>query len=135
MVVWNTGGVFLDTIAYRTRSVEFDVPTALTTSKLNEVTGNMNVENERWHVTLSVAGDKTISIQSMTDSPVSVNGTGKYVENGDSWGGTPEKPTSRDAIYLNYSCTRTDGNICEVHDTLVFRDRGIKVEEARPTIK
>ncbi|MEN6363266.1 MAG: DUF1735 domain-containing protein [Bacteroidales bacterium] len=135
MVVRNTGGVFLDTIAYRTRSVEFDIPTALTTSKLNEVTGNMNVENELWHVTLSVAGDKTISIQSMTDSPVSVSGTGKYVENGDSWGGTPEKPTPRDAIYLNYSYTRTDGNICEVHDTLVFRDRGIKVEEARPTIK
>lgn len=57
------------------------------------------------------------------------------MENGDSWGGTPENPTPRDAVYLNYFYERENGQRCEVLDTLVFRDRGIVFEADRPTIK
>lgn len=135
MEVKNSTGDILSTVVYRSNYVEFDVPVALTTTKLNEVTGTLNVENEKWNVSLSVDNDNNIVVKSLTGSPISVNGLGKYVENGDTWGGTPENPTPRDVLHLNYTYTRSNGNICHVSDTLVFRDRGIKVEEARPTLK
>ena len=135
MVVKSSVGDVLSTVVYRTRSVEFDIPTTLTTTKLNEVNGTMNVETESWKVNLSVDNDKNILVKTATGSAITVNGTGKYVENGDTWGGTPENPTPRDVLHVNYTYTRTNGNICEVSDTLVFRDRGIKIEEARPTVK
>ncbi|MEA4937172.1 MAG: DUF1735 domain-containing protein [Paludibacter sp.] len=135
MQVKNSAGDILSTVVYRSNYVEFDVPVVLTTTKLNEVTGTLNVENEKWNVSLSVDNDKNIVVKSLVGSPVTVSGTGKYVENGDTWGGTPENPTLRDVLHLNYTYTRSNGNICQVSDTLVFRDRGIKVEEARPTLK
>lgn len=135
MEVKNMNGDLLSTVMYRTRSVEFDIPTVLTTKKLNEVTGTMNVETESWKVVLSVDENKDILVKTDTGSAVVVNGTGKYVENGDTWGGTPEKPTPRDVLHLHYSYVRTNGNICVVSDTLVFRDRGIKIEEERPVLK
>jgi len=135
MVVKNVGGDVLNTVVYRTRSVEFDILTALTTKKLNEVSATMNVENENWKVILAVDNDKNILVQTDAGSAITVTGTGKYVENGDTWGGTPENPTPRDVLHLNYTYTRSNGNICEVSDTLVFRDRGIKLEEARPAVK
>jgi len=135
MEVKDSNDDVLNTVVYRTRSVEFDIPTFLTTRKLNEVSGTLNVENEKWNLLLTVDANKQIVVSTDAGSTITVNGSGKYVENGDTWGGTPENPTPRDVLYLNYSYTRSNGNVCFVSDTLVFRDRGIKVEEARPVIK
>lgn len=135
LIVKNSGGTVLSTTIYRTSNVEFDIPTVLTTTKLNEVAGTMNVGKETWNISLNVDGNSKIIVQSLSTSPISITGTGEYVVNGDTWGGTPEEPTRRDALHLNYFYTRTDGSLCEVSDTLVFRDRGIKVVEARPTLK
>jgi len=135
MLVKNVAGNILNIVIYRANYVEFDMPVKLTTTKLNQVTGTLNVENETWNISLTVDNDKNIVIKSLIGSPITVNGMGKYVENGDTWGGTPENPTPRDVLHLQYSYTRSNGNICEVFDTLVFRDRGIKVEEARPVLK
>lgn len=135
MVVKNTGGTILNTVVFRTRSVEFDIPTVLTTTKLNEVVGTMNVEKESWNISLTVSDNNKITIVSTLVSTIIISGVGEYVMNGDTWGGTPQEPTLRDAIRLSYSYKRSNGDICEVSDTLVFRDRGIKVEEARPAVK
>jgi len=125
----------VDTVIYRTQNVEFDIVTELTTTKLNQVSGTLNIGTEKWNLLLDVDNSKNIVVGTGAGSPIHVSGTGKYVENGDTWGGTPENPTPRDVLYLNYSYTRSNGNVCEVSDTLVFRDRGIKMEEARPAIK
>jgi hypothetical protein len=135
MIVKDVNGGVLNTVVYRTRSVEFDIPTTLTTKKLNEVSGTLNVETEKWNLLLTVDSNGNIVVKTDAGSAITVNGTGKYIENGDSWGGTPEKPTPRDVLHLNYSYTRSNGNVCLVSDTLVFRDRGIKIEEARPAVK
>jgi hypothetical protein len=52
-----------------------------------------------------------------------------FVTNGESWGGK-----QYDAFYLNYTYVLANGNNCSVKDTLVLRDRGIIIEEARPIL-
>lgn len=135
MTVKDTGGNITKTVVYRADYVEFDTPVFLTSTALNAVNGSMNVESETWKLVLTVDNTNHIVVSTENGSAITVNGTGEYVENGDSWGGTPEKPTPRDALYLNYTYVRNNGEVCEVSDTLVFRDRGIKIEEARPTLK
>lgn len=126
---------FVRAVVYRADFVEFDDVVTLTTTALNQVKTRLNVENDKWDIALDVDANNNIVISTLPGSPVTVNGTGKYVEGGDTWGGTPEEPTPRDVLHLNYSYTRNNGNVCEVSDTIVFRDRGIKVEEARPVLK
>ncbi|GAB1416690.1 hypothetical protein MASR2M117_20960 [Paludibacter sp.] len=126
---------FVREVVYRADYVEFDDVVTLTTTALNQVKTRLNVENDKWDIALDVDANKNIVVSTLAGSPVTVSGTGKYVEGGDTWGGTPEKPEPRDVLHLKYSYTRINGNVCEVSDTLVFRDRGIKVEEARPTLK
>lgn len=58
-----------------------------------------------------------------------VTGTGKFVKNGDEWGG--EK---RPALYLDYQIN-DDRYLHMVKDTLVFRDKAVALEEFTPTIK
>lgn len=54
-----------------------------------------------------------------------VSGTGKFVEDGDTWGGK-----LHDVIYLDYSYTDTVNNeMHQVLDTLVIRDRNVVFEE------
>ncbi|MGB5420220.1 DUF5627 domain-containing protein, partial [Algibacter sp.] len=77
-------------------------------------------------------------------SSVAVTGSGKFVEDGDEWGGQ-----SRDVIYLDYEYRETEVEVTEnrffgtlistetatfdllhtVKDTLVIRDRDVKFEE------
>ncbi len=58
-------------------------------------------------------------------------GSGKFVENGDAWGGK-----TRDVIYLNYSYLDEARNeFHEVKDTMVIRDRAIGFETFVPTLK
>lgn len=60
-----------------------------------------------------------------------VAGSGKFVKEGDSWGGK-----KRDVIYLKYKITDTTLN--EVHDatdTIVIRDRTVKFETFTITVK
>ena len=96
----------------------------------------MNIKDEEWTLEVTADDDENMTVVSSEDSPVTVTyGAGHYKENADTWGGTPEDPTPRDAIYLNYFYERQDGNVCEISDTLVFRDRGIVFENERPTIQ
>lgn len=80
--------------------------------------GNVNIE-------LVFGDDGNCTIQSFEDDAYNVSGSGKFVENGDMWGGK-----ERDVIYLDYSYTDAANNETHaVKDTLVVRDRNVVFEE------
>ncbi len=96
-------------------------------------TDNVNLE-------LTFDGNGNITINNVAGDKFTVTGTGKFVEDGDEWGG--EK---RDVIYLDYQysdvqiaetkflgqvATRSEVNLTHtVKDTLVIRNRDVKFEE------
>ena len=68
-------------------------------------------------------GDCTIT--SFNDDAYNISGSGKFVQDGDEWGGKKQ-----DVIYLDYSYTDAANNETHaVKDTLVIRDRNVKFEE------
>jgi hypothetical protein len=136
LTVRDQSGEIVSTKIYHAQYVEENDVVSLATASLNAVTSTMQIDTETFNLRFDINDDGEIAVSSVTGSPVTVTyGTGVYKENGDTWGGTPEKPTPRDAIYLNYFYRRTTGEgtfMCEVSDTLVFRDRGIAYEADRP---
>jgi hypothetical protein len=138
LMVRNRAGQIVSTKSYHAQYLEQNEVVSLVTASLNAVTSSMNIDAERFDLRFEINDKGEIALSSVAGSPISViYATGFYKENGDAWGGTPESPTPRDAIYLNYFYKRTsdtDVFTCEVSDTLVFRDRGIVFEDERPTI-
>jgi len=138
LTVRNQEGKIVDTKIYHAQYVEQNDVVSLATVSLHTATSTMSIGSETFNLRFDVEDNGKIEITSVANSPIAVTyGTGLYKENGDTWGGTPEKPTPRDAIYLNYFYKRISGVntfTCEVSDTLVFRDRGIVYEDIRPTI-
>ena len=135
-IVRNQSGEIVDEYRYHGEYVEYDEVVTLTTTALNSFETTLNIKDEEWTLEVTADDDENMTVVSSEDSPVTVTyGAGHYKENADTWGGTPEDPTPRDAIYLNYFYERQDGNVCEISDTLVFRDRGIVFENERPTIQ
>lgn len=79
---------------------------------------------------LEIKNDNSIVIETNPLSAVDIEGTGKYVEGKEEWGGK-----KRIALYLDYNVkNRTDSKIYTVKDTLVFRDNGVAIEEYSPLI-
>ncbi|XMO86783.1 DUF5627 domain-containing protein [Algibacter sp. AS12] len=79
-----------------------------------------NIEME-----LTFNDDGSCTISSYDGDPNGITGSGKYVEEGDEWGGK-----SRDVIYLDYTYVDPDFNETHaVKDTLVIRDRAAVFEE------
>ena len=138
LTVRNQAGQIVSTKVYHAQYVEQNEVVSLATTSLNAVTSSMSIDAERFNLKFDINDKGEITVGSVAGSPVAIiYGTGLYKENGDTWGGTPEEPARRDAIYLNYFYKRTSGAdsfTCEVCDTLVFRDRGIVYEADRPTI-
>jgi hypothetical protein len=61
---------------------------------------------------------------------LSVTGTGKFVSNGGTWGGKP-----RNAIIMNYQVTDAANNEThQANDTLLIRDRDVRLETFTPVI-
>jgi hypothetical protein len=118
----------ISTTVIRNTYIERDQIVALNTNSMSEVTSNYVGNSFTSTMKLSVSRTN-VTVTSGTGSLVAA-GTGTFVTNGQSWGGKPY-----DALYLNYSYTLANGNKCSVMDTLVFRDRAIVVQEARPTVK
>lgn len=70
-------------------------------------------------------------ISSDAKSKAVVSGTGKFVKEGDIWGGK-----KRNAIYLTYNFTDVaNSEAHSVNDTLVIRDRNVKLETYIPVVK
>lgn len=138
LIVRDGQGAVIDEecVVYRNEFVERDEVVRLTSTSMTSAATELAVAAERWRLSLDVdPATNRIAVASTAASAIKVTGTGSYRENGDSWGGTPEEPVLRDAVYLNYFYERANGQRCEVLDTLVFRDRNIIFEAARPTQK
>ncbi|MCD6354046.1 MAG: DUF1735 domain-containing protein [Prolixibacteraceae bacterium] len=86
--------------------------------------GEVNIE-------LVFSDDGNCTVRSFKDDIYNVTGSGKFVENGDMWGGK-----ERDVIYLNYSYTDIANNETHaVKDTLVVRNRNVVFEEFAIVLK
>lgn len=116
---------------YHAEYVERDELATLTTTGKNSVElsnmvrrgpefspGDVNIE-------LIFGDDDNCTIRSFGDDPYNVSGSGKFVEDGDMWGGK-----ERDVIYLDYTYTDSENNETHaVKDTLVVRNRNVVFEE------
>ena len=82
-------------------------------------------------LTFDDKGECTIT-QDASASGYTVTGKGKFVEDGekDSWG-----DQDRNALYLEYTVTKSDGTTYVTTDTLIVRDRGVVLEEFSPVYK
>ena len=119
------------TSTYRSEYVEKDELVDLITSGRFDVTytnrvrrgeltspGDVNIE-------LKFNADETCVVTGAGDDPYNVTGSGRFVENGDKWGGE-----QRDVIYLDYQYT--DAVNAETHavkDTIVIRNRDVVFEQ------
>jgi len=122
-----TNTTVISTISIHNRYAERDQIVELNTNSMAEVISNYVGNSFTSNMRLIVSGT-TVTVTS-ENGPLSAAGTGKFVTNGESWGGKPY-----DAFYLDYTYTLASGNKCSVKDTLVLRDRGIIVQEERPTL-
>jgi hypothetical protein len=125
----STNTSVISTTVIRNTYVERDQIVALNTNSMAEVISNYVGNIFTSKMSLTVAGN-AVTIKPVAGSALAATGTGTFKPEGESWGGKPY-----DALYLNYAYTLANGNNCTVLDTLVFRDRAIIVEEARPTLK
>jgi len=123
-------GAPVSTVVYHQQYVEKDQLWKLTTSGKNTVLtdGIGSKFTSSTKLLLDFAADGNIIVKPGTGSTIQGNGTGKYVENAETWDGTKHH-----AMYLNY--TYKDGAINHaVTDTLVFRDNGVVFEEFKVQI-
>ncbi len=72
--------------------------------------------------------NNNVTVRQKDGSAFNVTGTGKYVKDGQMWGGK-----TRDAFYLDFDI-EANGNIYHAADTLVFRDNTVKLEEFTPEV-
>ncbi len=119
----------------RKQYVENDEVVNMKTVSLNSVELPVTVVNAssvnetcRLLLTFNAQGNCTIST---TTSGFTVTGNGSFVKKGEkkSWGNK-----DRDAIYLDYTISMT-GKTYATRDTLVVRDRGVKIETFTPSFK
>ena len=136
---------------YRSEFVVGDELLPLSTSGRKEVTTSIAIRrpgiatNSTLSLKLSFNDNEDITVTNADpNSTITITGTGKFVEDGDEWGGK-----SRDVIYLDFQYRELDvevttesffGNLIStttstfdllhtVKDTLVIRDRDVKFEE------
>lgn len=134
--VKGTGGnTALDTtIRYRAQYVEKDQVVSLVTRSLDEVSVSLNTRNRGsstnvpFQAILKFNNQGNITITNPASATYTVSGTGALVKKGDTWG--DEK---RDVLYLKYQVdfgTTTHS----FTDTVVIRDRGVKMETFNPVV-
>ncbi len=119
----------------RKEFVERDEVVKISTASMNSVefpVTIVNTSDENQTCTLLLTFDEAgnCSISSLTNG-FTASGTGSFVKKGEknSWG-----DKDRDAIYLDYTIDM-GGKSYATKDTLVFRDRGVKMEVVAPFYK
>ncbi|OQP56761.1 DUF5627 domain-containing protein [Niastella populi] len=133
--VKGTGGnTALDTtVMYHAQYVEKDELCSLVTTAMNEVTVSLNAKNRGnvnvpFQLILRFDSQGKCTISSPAAASYAITGAGALVKKGDMWGN--EK---RDVIYLQYQADfGTTAHMFK--DTIVLRDRGVKMETFNPFI-
>jgi len=130
----NGGNTALDTtVVYHAQYVEKDELCNMVTRNLNEVVVSLNAKNRGnadvpFQMVLRFDNQDKCTITNPATMPYTVTGTGELVKKGDMWGN--EK---RDVLHLQYQTSF--GTTTHVFkDTIVLRDRGIKMETFNPFI-
>lgn len=135
IVTGNGGNTSLDTnVIYRAQYVERDEVCNMVTTALDEVSLSLNAKNKGnvnvpFTALLKFDNQGNITVRNPTSATTyTVTGTGKFVKKGDMWGNE-----QRDVVHLKYQVTfgTTTHNLS---DTIVMRDRGIKMETFTPVI-
>jgi hypothetical protein len=119
--------------AYRQSSVEKDELCSFKTIGKTrvEMTGSSRPSPLSVKMILDFTTDGTCTVTQAPGITNVVTGTGKFVSEGDSWGGK-----KRDVVHLSYRITDTSKNeIHEINDTIVLRDRDVKFETFTVVIK
>lgn len=129
----STTSTLLQTNIYHQKYVELDELWSLQTMGRNKVkvTGVLRktpTSPGNFSMNLTFDSSNNCVVSTAPGSPFKVTGTGKFVKNGDKWGGT-----AKDAIYLNY-VVREGVNKHAATDTLVFRDKAVTFLEFAPVI-
>lgn len=130
--VINEGGTPIDTVVYRNKYVEkCEVVSVLTSARRDvKYSNKIRPSNDNFEMimTFDASGNATVTNTTKYPSAV-ITGTGKFSKGTEKWA---EK--ARDAIYLNYQID-VAGKTHLVKDTLVFRDKAVKMETYTPVIK
>ncbi len=130
-IVKNMNGSEFERNIYRKANVENDEVVSVNTVDRHTVRYSNNVRLStgspgQFHMLLTFDNNNCTIKE---ESGFKITGTGKYVKDGDSWGGE-----SRDVLHLNYQID--DGKfIHSVNDTLVFRDKAVALQEFSPSIR
>jgi hypothetical protein len=128
------GNTALDTtVVYRAQYVEKDELCNMVTTSMNEVTVSLKTKNRGntdvpFQLLLRFDNQGKCTVANPAAALYTVTGTGELVKKGDMWGN--EK---RDVLHLQYQADfGTTTHIFK--DTIVLRDRGVKMETFNPYI-
>jgi len=135
-ILSNAAGTNVDTVVYRQKFVEENAVLALTTKGRSEVELIGLVQRTegspgdfKARLTFDAQGS-TCVISTAPGSDYPVSGTGKFIREGDEWGGK-----KRNTIILDYTIADvTNDEYHQVNDTLVMRDRAVVLEVFEPVI-
>jgi Family of unknown function (DUF5627)/Domain of unknown function (DUF1735) len=133
-----SNGIKVDSISYRKKYVENDEIWSLTTVGLQKVLLTSSLRKSsgsvgNFKMELNFTDQTNCTLKEVTGSAYPIIGTGKFIKNGDSWGGK-----NRNVIYLSYSVIETTTTATLLHnvkDTLVLRDRAVILETFTPIVK
>ena len=136
-VLSDAAAVKVDEVIYRQKFVEKNAVVALTTVGRTQVDLTAAVRrtagspgNFKARLTFDAQGASCV-ITTAPGSAYPVTGTGKFIKEGDEWGGK-----KRNTIILDYKITdAAKGEFHQVNDTLVIRDRAVVLETFTPVIK
>lgn len=135
-VIKKADGTLVSTIPYSTKFIEDNEIRYLQTRNRNQVLLIGAVRRTagspgNFRALLTFDGNNNCVITKDPSSTYNVTGTGKFIQNGDEWGGQ-----KRNQIIINYQIT--DAVNAEFHtatDTLVIRDRDVRLETFVPVVR
>lgn len=131
-VVKNASATILETNVYHTKYIVDNEVWSMVTTGKNQVTVQGSAHSAlipgvlKMNLTFSDNGSCTIT--QAVGSTFTITGSGKFTSDADEWGN--EK---RDAIHINYQLTY-GANTYSATDTLVIRDRAIKMQVYNPLV-
>lgn len=130
--VKDASNAVVETTVYRQKYVVDDEVWSLVTSAKNQVTlegvSRSKLITGAFKMNLTFANDGSCTIKEAVGSTFTVTGSGKFVDDADSWGNK-----KRDAIHINYQFT-SGTNTYSAIDTLVIRDRAVVMQVYKPLV-
>ena len=132
--VKNPAGAVVENNVYRTPYIVDNELWSMKTISRNQVTINTNTHSDSsikvpLKMNLTFSDNGTCTVTQAAGSDFTITGTGKFVKDGDEWGNK-----KRNAIYLDYQLTTPGDSTYSAMDTLVIRDRDIKLQVYSPEV-